>query len=129
MIMPVGSTTATGSGVTWTTSTPTTTINYPATTMGTSANQYTSNTTEFGKAFDLSTSTLHDEHFVTMVYDMALKDYFIAKKEHFPNWDELPAIKVTPSGLSSRSIGWYVQVPNDQVIDPSVKEEENLWQS
>jgi hypothetical protein len=91
--------------------------------------RYTTNTTEFGKAFDLSLNALHEESTVTMAYEMVLKDYFKVKKENFPNWDELPEIQVSSNGFSSRSIRWHIWVPDDQIVDPNIKEEEDLWQS
>jgi hypothetical protein len=88
-----------------------------------------SNHTEFGKSFEVSLNALQDDSMIAMTYDMVLKDYFKVKNENFPNWCELPDIRVRSNGLSSKTITWYLAVPNDQIVDPIIKEEEDLWKS
>lgn len=119
MIAPIGYTSTT----TGYTSMATGTVNVPF------PPSYADNRIEYGKGFDLAIGLLDEESTVTMAYDMILKDYFKAKKENFPNWHELPDIRVVSTGLSSRSIGWHIWVPKDQVIDPLQKEEDELWEN
>jgi hypothetical protein len=102
---------------------------FATTTTGTYTVPPVSNHTEFGKSFEVSLNALQDDSMIAMTYDMVLRDFFKVKNENFPNWCELPEIKVSSNGLSSRTIIWYLAVPNDQVVDPSVKEEEDLWKS
>lgn len=88
---------------------------------------------EFGKAFDFSKLlAITDNNAITTCYAMVLDDYFKAKLENFPTWEGLPEIKVGPPVDTLQrffQVAWYVQVPKQYVIDPSVKEEEDLWQS
>lgn len=87
---------------------------------------------EFGKAMEISAALIDDPTAVTQIYDMVLQDYFKGKAEHFPTWSGLPKIVVN-NGVDplkrTVSIGWYVQVPRANAVDPDQKEEDTLWDS
>jgi len=87
------------------------------------------NVREFGRIFSISRTRIDDTDVVQAAYQLALDDFFRAKKETFPYWKGLPEIKVGPGSDPIReiSIGWYAVVDNTDVVDP--REEDELWQS
>ena len=88
--------------------------------------------TEFGKVFTMTAIAINDQMGVKTVYNLALSDFFAVKAENFPDWPGLPEIKISPTtGVLSGdlNIAWYAQVPNQFVISPEDKLEEDLWNS
>lgn len=86
---------------------------------------------EFGGTVKILKSVLHDEASVTAAYAMVIDDFLKSKKKHFPDWHELPEIKINSNMVDGRGVAWYIAVPRSEVwIDgrpPQTADEEALW--
>jgi hypothetical protein len=78
---------------------------------------------EFGKYFEIPLQATEDASLVQEAYRVVIDDFLKARKDNFPNWFELPEIKVNKALLNKTAIGWYIAVPEDQVY----QEDESLW--
>ena len=88
--------------------------------------------TDFGEAFEMSTLTLGEETIVQQAYSMAIASFFKAKSVNFPTWLGIPEIKVGQSNdplHRTVQFAWYAKVPNQYVINPEDRLEDELWNS